>query len=838
MAESILQEDGADSTIAIIGMAGRFPGANDVDQFWENIRNGVESISFFAEDELELGEEAGSAAAQANFVRAKGILEDVETFDAFFFGFNPREAELLDPQHRLFLECAWHALENAGYDSQSYSGRIGVYGGASTNTYLLNIYSNRKLVDSIDPFQLLISSDKDFLTTRVSYKLGLSGPSIAVQTACSTALVAVHLACQSLLNGESDMVLAGGVSITLPQRSGYVYQEGSFLSPDGHCRAFDVDARGTVSGNGAGIVVLKRLGDAVSDGDHILAVIRGSAINNDAAMKAGYTAPSVTAQASVVAEAMAVAGVEPGTISYVETHGTATALGDPVEIAALTKAFRMGTVRTGYCAIGSVKTNIGHLDAAAGIASLIKVAKSCAEKKLAPSLHFTRPNPQLNLDSSPFYVNTRLIDWKSDGVPRRAGVSSFGIGGTNAHLVLEEAPEPLASGPARPFQLLALSAKTMTALDRLTASVAGYLGQNPNTTLADAAYVFSCGRRAFEYRRIAVCADAADASAALTLSHTHDARGPADGNERVLTSERVAGNPSVVFMFPGQGSQYVNMAGRLYKSETLFRTEVDRCCEMLDPLMGIDLRGMLFRGDDGPGNGESIAAIEALEQTAIAQAALFTVEYAVAKVLMGWGITPSAMIGHSIGEYVAACLAGVFSLEDAVKLVAARGRLMQEMPEGKMLAVSLSESEAVQLIGERLSIAAVNGGSLVVISGPDEDVSALRTRLSARNIRCSLLHTSHAFHSSMMEPALNRFAQQAGSVRLNPPAIRLISNLTGDWMTAEQATDPLYWARHMRKTVRFSDGLAALAKGRHGVFLEVGPGNTLYTLAQAHIRDN
>ena len=814
-------DDGeGDASVAMIGLAGRFPGARDAEQFWENLKRGVESISFFRDEELELWEESQSILAQPNFVKAKGLLDDVESFDAVFFGFNPREAELLDPQHRVFLECAWHALENAGYNSATYSGRIGVYGGTSTNTYLLNIYSNRSLLESIDPFQLLISSDKDFLTSRVSYKLGLSGPSITVQTACSTSLVAVHLACQSLLNGECDIALAGGVSITLPQKSGYVYHEGSFLSPDGHCRAFDAEAMGTVSGNGAGIVVLKRLAEAIADRDYIYAVIRGSAVNNDAAMKAGYTAPSVTAQATVIAEALAVGGVGPDSISYVETHGTGTTLGDPVEIAALTKAFRIGTQKTGYCAIGSVKTNIGHLDAAAGAASLIKVAMALSERRLPASLHFKRPNPQLNLDTSPFYVNTNLTTWESAEGPRRAGVSSFGIGGTNAHVVLEEAPPAERSGPSRPHHLLMLSARTIPALDRLACDLADYLRRQPDIDPADAAYTLQLGRRHFENRRFLVCRDAADATDALTQND----------RSRVFNSSRVMDSPPVVLMFPGQGSQHVNMGQDLYLNEPKFREEADRCSDFLAPLLGLDLRDVIF-----PENVGAESAAERLHQTAVAQAALFTVEYATAQLLMDWGLSPWAMIGHSIGEYVAACIAGVFSLEDALKIVSARGRLMQEMPPGGMIAVSLGVEDALEIAGDRLSVAAINGSSLVVLSGTLGDVEELESKLTFQGINFSRLHTSHAFHSEMMEPVLKPFEEQVRAVKLNPPNIRYISNVTGNWTTAELATDPAYWARHMRETVRFSTGLETLLKKREGVFIEVGPGRTLATFARARV---
>ena len=823
--ESSRIEGDSEPGIAIIGLAGRFPGAASVTEFWQNLIDGVESVSFFSDEELEAGDESISRSLldQPNFVRAKGVLDGVEEFDAAFFGFNPREAELLDPQHRLFLECAWHALEDAGYDSLRYSGRVGVYGGTSTNTYLLNIYSNRSFVESIDPFQLLISSDKDFLTTRVSYKLGLSGPSIAVQTACSTSLVAVHLACQSLLNCECDMALAGGVSVTLPQKGGYLYQEGGFLSPDGHCRAFDIDARGTVSGSGAGIVVLKRLDEAISDSDHIYAVIRGSAINNDASMKAGFTAPSVTAQATVIAEAMAVAGVDADTVSYVETHGTATALGDPVEIAALTRAFRIGTQKTGYCGIGSVKSNIGHLDAAAGAASLIKVAIALSKKVLPASLHFHRPNPHLNLETSPFYVNASRHEWSARHGVRRAGVSSFGIGGTNAHLVLEEAPHRISAESNQPFHLLPISAKTSTALDRLTSDLALFFKETPELNLADAAFTLQLGRRAFEHRRILVCSDARDAANALAEK----------GKVRLHTSTRVHDKPPIVFMFPGQGSQYPNMGRDLYRYQAIFRNQVDRCFEILAPLVGPDLRNIVY-----PDGGDLGAARIALNKTEVAQAALFTVEYAAARLWMSWGITPAAMIGHSIGEYVAACLAGVFNLEDALKLVAARGKLMKGLPRGAMLAASLDPEMASEMVTERISLAAINGRSLVTFSGPAVEIEELQTELGNRGVHTSKLHTSHAFHSWMVEAALEPFEREVRSIALRPPAVRYISNLTGTWITQEQATTPTYWAEHLRATVRFSDGLSTLAQGRPGVFLEVGPGRTLASLASASISDS
>jgi acyl transferase domain-containing protein len=807
------------SEIAIVGLACRFPGARNLDEFWRNLEQGLESISFFTDEELLASGVSPSLLSNRSYIKAKGVVADVEMFDANFFGFNPREAEILDPQHRLFLECAWEAVESAGYDCQSYDGRIGVYAGASLNTYLLNLYSNRELIESINPLQLLTASDKDFLALRVSYKMNLSGPSVTVQTACSTSLVAVHMACQSLLNGECDMALAGGASIRVPQKSGYLYQEGGVVSLDGHCRAFDQKASGTVSGDGVGVVLLKRLEDALADGDYIRAVIKGSAINNDGAMKAGFTAPSVSAQTVVIAEAQAMARVEAETISYVEAHGTGTTLGDPIEVAALTQAFRTSTQRKGYCAIGSVKTNIGHLDAAAGVAGLIKVARALEMKRLPPSLHFEQPNPKVDFANSPFYVNAALKEWQGNGLPLRAGVSSFGMGGTNVHVVLEEAPPVAASEGARPYQLLALSARTEAALEKATLNLAEHLDAHPSLNLADAAFTLQVGRKAFEHRRIVVCRDVADAQAALKAGD------PA----RVFTRAHDSVARRAVFMFSGQGSQYVEMGFDLYRVERRFKEAIDRCSQLLKPRLGLDLRDVIY-----PERAKIEEATELLKQTFVAQPALFAAEYALAQMWAEWGVQPRAMIGHSIGEYVAAYLAGVFSLEDALALVAARGRLMQELPTGAMLSVSLSEDEARALLNEALSLAAVNGPSSCVISGRAEAVEELEKSLTEKGVRLRRLHTSHAFHSRMMEPILARFGEEVRRVSLSEPKLPYVSNLTGRWITAGEATDPDYWVNHLRETVRFQDGLSHLLKGFDGVLLEVGPGDALSAFARQH----
>lgn len=816
MNNSEIEKQSDETSVAIIGMAGRFPKSKNIDEFWQRLRDGVECISFFTDEELAASGINPDHYKQPNYVKARGVLDDIDMFDAPFFGFTPREAEIMDPQHRLFLECAWQALENAGYDSEKYNGLIGVYAGVNLNYYVTNVFSNAEIMQSVNGLQIRIANEADHLPLRVSYKLNLKGPSVNIQTACSTSLVAVHFACQSLLNGECNMALAGGASVHVPKKNGYFYQEGMIASPDGHCRAFDAKAQGTLGGSGVGIVVLKRLADALADGDSIHAVIKGTAVNNDGSLKVGYTAPSEDGQAEVIAEALAVAGVDPETINYVEAHGTATSLGDPIEIKALTRAFGGDKARKNYCGIGSVKSNIGHLDAGAGIAGLIKTVLSLKHKMIPPSLHFEKPNPKLDLESSPFYVNAKLSQWKAGRTPRRAGVSSFGIGGTNAHLILEESPVVETSKKSRPSQLLVLSARTGSALNAATANLLEHLKQNPELELADAAYTLQVGRRGFNHRRMLVCSDTNDAVAALEKP---DAK-------RVFTLSGEPKNHPIVFMFTGQGSQYVNMGLDLFHTEPSFREQVDRCSQLLKPLLGLDLRDVLY-----PGEGQAKEAAQQLEQTCITQPALFVIEYALAKLWMRWGVRPQAMIGHSIGEYVAACLAGVLSLEDALKLVAARGRLMQELPRGAMLAVPLSRDSAQAVLGERLSLAAVNGPRMCVISGPDDAIDELQKGIIRQGIDSRRLHTSHAFHSQMMESILAPFTEQVKKIKLNAPNIPYISNVTGTWITAEQATDPRYWASHLRQTVLFSDGLRELAKKPNWILLEVGPGQVLSKLA-------
>lgn len=806
------------SAIAIIGMAGRFPGARTVSQFWQNLRDGVESIRDRTDEELLAAGATAEEIADPAYVKRASILDDVALFDASFFGFSPRDASIMDPQHRHFLECAWEALEDAAHPPQSFDGSIGVFAGSGLNSYLIfNLLANRKMLESVGLFQLKqTGNDKDVLATRVSYQFDLRGPSINVQTACSTSLVAVHMASQSLLNYECDMALAGGVTIEIPHGLGYMYREGEILSRDGHCRSFDASSSGTIFGSGLGVVVLRRLEDALASGDRIHAVILGSAINNDGSRKVGYLAPSVEGQVEVIQEAMEFAGVSPGEISYVEAHGTGTVVGDPIEVRALTQAFRHPETRSHSCAIGSVKSNVGHLDAAAGVTGLIKTTLALEHAQLPPSLHFEKLNPRIDLKDSPFFVNDRLADWNANGAPRRAGVTALGIGGTNAHVVLEEAPQRTLTRQAKPSELLTVSAKTAAAADRALANLAAHLASHPELDLADAAWTCQLGRHAFPHRRALVLENSSQALAALAEK----------GAKPSASGIAPAAHPHVAFLFSGQGSQYVGMGRELYKHEPVFRNTLDQCARQLKPHIGIDLIEALYPADQ-----DKDTATERLNQTWLTQPALFAIEYALARWWMSLGIEPAAMVGHSIGEYVAACLAGVFSLEDALALVAERGRLIYALPAGLMLAVPLSPDK-LDLDGP-LSLAAVNNPSLCVVSGQAEAVAEFERAMTARSIACRHLHTSHAFHSAMMEPVLSTFEECVRKITLRAPQRPYLSNVTGTWIKPEEATDPAYWARHIRQTVRFSDCLVELLRTPDQVFVEAGPGNVLTSLARS-----
>jgi len=799
--------------IAIIGLAGRFPDADDLQTYWRNLREGRESIRFFSDQELLTAGVEPELISQPNYVRANGCLSDIASFDAAFFGFTPAEAEVMDPQHRLFLESAWHTLEHAGYGVTQNGTRIGVFAGCSHNGYLIhNLLPHLYLTEQPGIYQVILGNDKDFLPTRTSYALDLKGPSVNVQTACSTSLVAVHLACKSLLDGECEMALAGGVALKIPQVSGYVYQEGMIHSPDGHCRAFDANAQGTTWGSGVGIVLLKPLAAARADRDTIYAVIKGSAINNDGAVKVGFTAPGVQGQAEVIAEAQARAGVDPDSISYIEAHGTGTPMGDPIEIAALTRAFQEGTQQQQFCAVGTVKTNIGHLDTAAGIAGLCKTVLALQHQQIPPTLNFHHANPEIDFAHSPFYVNDQLRAWPVNGTPRRAGVSSFGIGGTNAHLIVEEAPAPEPSSSSRPCQLLIVSARSQTAESDMRSNLSAHLRNQPGLAIADVGYTLAVGRRQFAHRSAVVCRDGEDAVVAL---HASD-------RLRSGQVQKVGTEQTVIFMFPGQGAQYAGMGAELYRTEAVFRQQIDQCAELLQEELGLDLRQVLY-----PQPQDMAAATAQMAQTWLTQPALFVTEYALARLWIAWGVTPRAMIGHSLGEYVAACLAGVFDLKTALQLVARRGRLMWEQPQGAMLAVSLSAADVRPLLTDSVSIAAVNTPGECVVSGPTPALEALAARLEKDGVPCRFLQTSHAFHSAMMETVVTPFTKILENVQLNPPTLPFVSNLTGRWIRADEATDPHYWAQHLRCTVNFAAGIATILDQPNRLLLEVGPGTTL-----------
>ena len=816
-----------DLGIAIIAMSGRFPQAEDTNKFWHNLKDGVECISFFSEQELLESGVKAELLNNPNYVKARAMMSGIDMFDANFFSYSRKEAEYIDPQQRLFLECAWETIEKGGYNPDIYEGLIGVYAGIGMNHYLLrNLYSNHDLDNPLNSYQLMINSDKDFLATRVAYKLNLRGPAINVQTACSTSLVAVHMACQSLLNGECDLALAGGVSIQLPQKAGHLYREGMIFSPDGHCRTFDAKAKGTITGDGVGIVLLKRLNNAIADGDSIQAIIKGSSINNDGSLKVGYTAPSIEGQAAVISEAHAVAGVDPETISYIEAHGTGTELGDPVEIAALSQAFRYSTQKKGFCAIGSLKSNIGHLDAAAGVAGLIKTVLALKHKLLPPTLHFEQPNPNIDFVNSPLYVNATLSEWKTNGTPRRAGVSSFGIGGTNAHVILEEAPEPIKKGnsPERPVHLLTLSAKTPEALAQLVARYQNYIETHQELEIADICYTANTGRAHFKHRLAVI---ASKQQELLEKLKAHQATEPV----KEIFSGEIPGTSiaQVAFLFTGQGSQYIDMGRQLYETQPTFQKILDQCNEILKEYLEVPLLEVIYPLD------AQKSTFNLLDQTAYTQPAIFAIEYALAKLWESWGVRPDVVMGHSVGEYVAATVAGVFSLEDGLKLIAMRGQLMQKLPsEGKMVSVMASESQVTEVIKEyssQVTIAAVNGPESIVISGESAAIANICSLLESEGVKTKQLQVSHAFHSPLMEAMLTEFEAVAKEITYNQPKIPLISNVTG-----EKADDSIasaqYWVNHVRQPVKFVQGMETLHKQGAEIFLEIGPKPVLLGMAR------
>lgn len=824
--------------IAVIGMAGRFPNSRNIAEFWEHLKNGIECISYFSDDELEDLELRPGIVKNPNYVKAKAMIEDTEYFDASFFDYSPREAEAMDPQMRIFHECAWEALESGGYDSYSYEGLIGLYLGASSHAYWEAVNSVLSKSKPSEQFAISHLTDKDFMATRISYKLNLRGPSVTMATACSTSLVAIHLACNGIIGGECDMALAGGISVWLPGKTGYLYEEGMILSDDGHNRTFDEKATGSVFGDGAGVVLLKRFDDAVADGDIIHALIKGSAINNDGNRKVGYTAPSVEGQAEVIRMALQMAEVEPESIGYLEAHGTATSLGDAVEIEALNRVFASNEKKKNS-AIGSVKSNVGHLNSAAGVIGFIKTVLILKHKLIPPTMHFGKPNPKIDFKTSSFHVNTTLTEWKPGLYPLRAGISSFGIGGTNAHFILEETPgiTRKSSEKKRQHLLILLSAKTGPALDIVSENLGNYLKKNPDINLADVSYTLKVGRKSLPYRKMFIGSNLDETIDALLL-HKKTSFPAGSVSRKVFGAFAKEDEQTMVFMFPGLGDQYVNMGRELYEKEPLFHRQMDRCFEIVDPLLEYDIKGLLYPADKAAKNTKSLEVSHhshsaySIQNFEVAQLLVFIIEYSLSRMLMEWGITPQAMIGYSFGEYAAACIAGVFSLEDALKLVVLRGKLIKEIPGGAMTSVPLTIEKLKPLLAadadNQLSIS-IDNGPTCIVGGPLTAVTAFEKHMKNRHLMCIRLDSDHALHSRMMEPISTKFREAVNKITLNSPEIPFISNVTGTWITDREAVDPGYWSKHLRETVRYSQGMAELLKEENTIFVEIGPGRALCT---------
>ena len=821
-----VEHESSANDIAIIGLALRVPGASNARQFWQNLRGGVESIEDRTPEQLLAAGESAERVRRKNYVPRAAELPGMADFDAEFFGFSPKDAAIMDPQHRHFLECAWEAMEDAARPPERATGPVGVFAGCGMGSYFyFNVCSNRSLVDQVGMFLLRhTGNDKDFLATRASYLFDLHGPSVNVQTACSTSLVAIHYAAQSLLNGECEMALAGGVTIELPHNRGYLFQEGEILSPDGHCRAFDHRSAGTVFGSGVGVVVLRRLSDALADGDPIRAVIKATAINNDGAGKASYLAPSVTGQSEAIVEAQALAGVSADTIQYVECHGTGTSLGDPIEIAALTQAFRQSTDKTGFCRVGSVKSNIGHTDTAAGVVSVIKAVLAIENGEIPPSLGYEAPNPAIDFASSPFLVADKLVPWPKTAGPRRAGVNSLGVGGTNAHAIIEQAPPPPApvQKAASSPQLIVLSARNRKALDDAGQRLAAHIEASPDLRLEDVAHSLIEGRRRFEQRRVFAVADRADAIAVLSKPELR----------RGFTHTPIEGLSGAVLLFPGGGAQYPGMGRALYAKDPTFAKTVDEGLSYLSAELGARIRELWL--------GSSLPVSEAAKELlcpSLQLPAILIVEVALARLWQSWGLKPNALIGHSMGEYAAATIAGVMPFERAVRLVQLRGELFDEVTGGGMLSVPLSADQLRARLPDILDIAVINAPELCVVSGPDAEIDAFRQTLVADGIDATRVPINVAAHSRMLAPILGRFEAFLRETPLSAPKIPIVSNLTGTWMTAAEATDPLYWVKHLRSTVRFADGLATLAADKTRLYIEAGPGRALSSLAKAQSID-
>jgi acyl transferase domain-containing protein len=819
MQDSESPPDEGNLDVAIIGIAGRFPGAATAEEFFQRLCAGYDAATDFTTEELRAAGVSDFVITNPRHVKSGVMLEDADCFDSDFFGYTPREARFMDPQHRLFLESTWAALEDAGYVDESTAGRIGIFASAGASTYFLE--NLRHLIPdshSPDAYEISLGNDKDFLATRTAHRLNLTGPALSVQTACSSSLVAVHLACQALLTGQCELALAGGSKVLANPKDGYVYQSGAILSPDGRCRPFDAQAAGTINGSGVGVVVLKPLDRALADRDHVYAVIKSTAVNNDGARKIGYTAPSVEGQRDVILSAHALAGIDADTLSYVEAHGTGTALGDPIEVAALTQAFRATTQQRGYCALGSVKSNVGHLDTAAGVTGLIKTALALHHRELPPTAHYARPNPTLELAESPFFVSGTRRAWPVGNAKRRAGVSSFGIGGTNAHAVLEEAPAASAaaalpgSSEGAP-ELIQLSARTESQLDRAEAELAAHLRKHREISLADCAHTLREGRKGFACRTAVVAATVEDLCSALETRAVIRGRAP----------EKAA---PVVFLFPGQGSQYPGMGRGLYERFAVYRKHLDACASALSAHAGFDVRALILTGPPE-------TAEQDLASTARTQPAVFAVEYALAMTWRDWGITPSALLGHSLGEYVAAVIAGVLSLPDAARIVALRGQLVDRLPGGAMLSVNLSERDVAARLGDELDLAAVNAPESCVVAGPESAVERLRRELADAGITCQRLRVSHAFHSRAMRPVAEELKELLAGASLKALQIPLLSNLSGRFMEPAEVTRAEYWARQLISPVRCAEAYRTLGERfPEATLLEVGPGVVMSTLAR------
>ncbi|WP_367868588.1 amino acid adenylation domain-containing protein [Pedobacter sp. WC2423] len=796
--------------VAIIGMAGKFPGADTIEELWEVLRHGKETITFFKDLDSSIPDELRN---DPQYVKARGILNGADLFDPAFFGINPKLAELMDPQQRIFLEISRDVLEKSGHLPAVYDGLIGVFAGSGNNSYFQhNVAGNTDLINQVGSFQVMTVNEKDYISSRTAYELDLKGPAVSVFSACSTSLLAVTQAVESLRKNQCDVAIAGGASITSPIHSGHIYQEGAMLSRDGHCRSFDAEATGTVFSDGAGVVLLKTLAAALQDGDTIYGLIKGVGVNNDGGTKGSFTAPSTDGQAAAIAMAIADASIDPATISYVETHGTATPLGDPIEIEGLKQAFGAQTAQQ-FCAIGSIKSNMGHMTAAAGVAGLIKTTLALYYKQIPPSINFEKPNPDILFAGSPFYVNTHLKPWDTAQI-RRAGVSSFGVGGTNVHVIVEEHDhlKALNEDQGRLKNLFTWSAKSADSLQAYESVLKTYLHTQAELNHADVAYTLQTTRADFLQRSFFVAGTTEDLTAENKVS---------TAIVKTLPGE-------TVFLFPGQGAQYPGMGVELYKNEPVYQAAIDECASILMAYLDQDIRQLIYAAAD------DLQAGILLNNTKYTQPALFITSYAIARLWMSWGIQPSILCGHSIGEYVAAHLAGVFTLEDGLKLIASRGAMVSELPEGSMLSVRASALEIEQFLPETLAIAAINSPKLCVVAGKNEDIDAFQLNLDEKLILHKRLLTSHAFHSAMMDPILKDFSEIVSQVKLNRPQKPIVSTVTGDFLTDAQAQNPGYWTEHLRKTVRFSPAMDTILALDHPVLIEAGPGNTCTTLAWQH----